>query len=52
MRNTLGNHLSERIGVVGVTAHNVAMRVGVEITDGESLHMCKHLIPDILQNAL
>ena len=50
--NTLGEHLAQGVGVVGVVAHGVAEGVGIKIPDGKGLHVSKHIIPDIPQNAL
>ena len=45
----LRNHLAKRIRIVGVVAHGVAVGVGVEIFDGQRLHMGKHAVPDIFK---
>ena len=52
LRHTLRQHLPERIGVVGVQAHDVAAGMGVEKADGQRLHMGKHLVTDGFQNTL
>ena len=52
LRNALRDHLAQGIGIVGVVAHNVAMSVTVEITDGQSLHMREHIVADFLQRTL
>ena len=45
LRYALAYHLAERIYVVGVAAHDVAVRVGIEIAYRKTLHVLKHLVP-------
>ena len=33
-------------------AHNLAMAVGIEIPDGQRLHMREHIVPDLFEHAL
>ena len=48
----LRDHLSERIGIVRISAHYIAVRVGVEIFDRQMLHFFEHFVSDIAENAL
>ena len=48
----LADHLAQSVGIVGVDRHDVAMGVGIEILDGQRLHVGKHLITQALQSAL
>ena len=48
----LADHLAQGVGIIGVNRHNIAVGVGVEILDGQRLHMGKHPIADALQRAL
>ena len=48
----LGDHLAQGVDVAGVAAHNVACGMGVEIADGQGLHVGEHFIPDGLLGAL
>ena len=52
LRHGLCNQLAERISVVGIEAHGLAIGVGIKISDGQPLHFGKHLITDLFQNAL
>ena len=44
--------LPERVGIVGVQAHNIARCILVKIANRQFLHMGKHIIPNLFQNAL
>lgn len=46
------HHLPERIGIVGVQAHNIARCILVKIANRQFLHMGKHIIPNLFQNTL
>lgn len=48
----LADHLAQGIGIVGVDRHDVAVGVGVEVLDGQRLHVGEHLITQIFQRAL
>lgn len=48
----LGNRLPERIGIVGVNAHNIAVTMGVEIADRQRLHPGEQPVADLLENPL
>ena len=50
--DALGEHLAQGVHVVGVDAHHVAVGVGVEILDGQGLHMAEQVVPDGLLHAL
>ena len=51
-RNTLRNQLTQRFGIVGVIAHDIAVRVRIEIFDGELLHIGKQGVPDVPKRSL
>lgn len=46
------DQLTQRVRIVGVHAHHVAVRVRVEIADGQRLHVVEHILADVLQKAL
>lgn len=48
----LRDHLAQRIGIVCVQAHDVAVRMRVKVADGQALHLLKHLVTDALERAL
>ncbi len=52
LRNALGKHLAKGVRVIGIIAHNVAVAVGIEIFDGQPLHMAEHGGTDILEDIL
>jgi len=52
LRDTLRQHLPQGVGVVGVKTHDVATGVGVEIADGQRLHVGEHLVPNGFEDAL
>ena len=52
LRHALRDELSQRVDVVGVVAHDVAVGVGVEIFDGQGLHLVEHVLADVFQKAL
>ena len=43
LRNRLADELAQRIDVVGIDAHDVAMAVRIEVLDGQRLHVLEHL---------
>lgn len=49
VRQTLRHQLQQRIGVVGVAAHDVAVRVGIEIPERQGLHLAEHVRSDLGQ---
>jgi len=49
VRNRLGDHLPEGVDIVGIQAHHIAVRVGVEVTDRQGLHVGEHGIADVLE---
>ena len=51
-REALRDHLTERINVVGVVAHDITMRVRVEVGDRQRLHVFEHIVTDISQNVI
>ena len=44
LRNTLCKHLTQRVRIVGIMAHNIAMCMRIKITDRQCLHMFEHLV--------
>ena len=52
LRHGLRDHLAQRIGIVCVQAHDVAVRMRVKVADGQALHLLKHLVTDALERAL
>ncbi|KFI56632.1 HAD-superfamily hydrolase [Bifidobacterium callitrichos DSM 23973] len=44
LRDGLGDHLAQRVDVVGVQAHHVAARVRVEIAERQLLHVPEHAV--------
>ena len=48
----LADQLAQRVGIVGVEAHHFAVGVGIEIADGQQLHVRKHLVAHILEDAV
>ena len=45
LRNTLADQLSQRIHIVGIDRHDIAMGMRIKVADRKSLHMCKQLHP-------
>ena len=52
LRHGLRDHLAQRVGIVCVQAHDVAVRMRVKVADGQALHLGKHLVTDALERAL
>ena len=52
LRHGLRDHLAQRIGIVRIQAHDVAVRMRVKVADGQALHLFKHLVADALERAL
>ena len=48
----LGQKLTHGVHIVGVQAHQIAVGIGVKKAQGETLHLFKHLIPQLAQSAL
>ena len=48
----LADHLTQRVDVVGVVAHDVAALVRVEVADRQVLHAVEHLFAQLLERAL
>ena len=48
----LGNHLAQRIDIIGIMAHDIAVVVGIKIFDRKPLHFIKHLLPHFFQGSL
>ena len=52
MRERLADGLAQGVGVVGVTAHDIAVFVGIEVADRQGLLVGEHVVADLLQGAL
>ena len=52
LRHTLADHLAKGVNVVGVDAHDVAVRVGVKILDWKALHVFEDITAQIAHGAL
>ena len=52
LRDALAEHLTEGIHVVGVDGHDVAVRMGVKVADGQALHVGKELGAQVAQGTL
>ena len=50
--NALAEQLAQRIDIVGVHRHDVAVGVGVEVGDGQALHAMEQIIPEPAHGAL
>ena len=48
----LRDHLAQRVGIVRIQAHDIAVRMRIKIADGQALHLLKHLVADALERAL
>ena len=52
LRERLRDRLTQRIGVVGVVAHDVAVFMAVEVADRQLLLVGEHVVADLLERAL
>ena len=52
LRYALRYELAQRVDVVGVVAHDVAVRICVEIADRQLLHVVEHILADMFEEAL
>ena len=52
LRQALADQLAHGIHVVGVIAHDIATAVGIEILDGQILHVVEHLFPHLFEGTL
>ena len=52
LRQTLGQHLAERIRIVGIVTHHITMGAGVKIFHRQCLHVGKHFVTNDFQGAL
>ena len=48
----LADHLAQRIGVVGIVAHDLAVGMRVKVADRQGLHVREQLVPHLPQHAL
>ena len=51
LRQALGDHLAQRVRVVRVVAHDIAMVCGVKVLDRQLLHIVKHPDPVFMHKA-
>lgn len=49
LQDALAEHLAEGIHVVGVDGHDVAVRMGVKVADGQALHVGEELDTQVAQ---
>ena len=52
LRNTLADHLSQRVDVVRIDRHDISMSMRVKIPDRQFFHMFKQIISQIPQRSL
>ena len=52
LRQALADKLTQGICIIGIDAHDVAMHVGIKITDGQPLHAGKQFHTQISQRSL
>ena len=52
LRERLRNRLTQRIGVVGVVAHDVTVLMAVEVANRQLLLVGEHVVTDLLERAL
>ena len=52
LRDRLRDHLAERIDIICVIAHDIAVIVRIEIADGQLLHAIEHLLAHFSQISL
>ena len=48
----LADHLSQRIGIICIHGHDIAVRMGVKIFDWKLLHLREHRITECFQHSL
>ena len=52
LRDAHGDELAQRVGIVGVDGHDVAVGMRIEIADGQRLHLGEHIVADVAQKSL
>ena len=52
LRNTLADHLSQSINIIGINRHDIPMSVGIKVFNRKFLHMRKQIVPQIPQYSL
>ena len=52
LRQALSYHLTERVGIVGIGGHYVAVSVSVEVFDGQGFHLMEHIHAEAFERAL
>ena len=52
LRNTLGNHLTQSVNIVGINRHDVPVGMGIKIFNRKILHMVKNIFSEIFQRSL
>ena len=46
LRNTLADHLTEGIDIIGIDGHDIAVGMAVKIADRQFFHMFKHVVTE------
>ena len=52
LRQTLADHLTQCIDIVGIITHDIAVIMGIKVADGQILHVIKHLFTHFCQGSL
>ena len=52
LRETLADHLTQRINIIGIKAHDIAVIMRIKIADGQILHVIEHLFTELCQRSL
>ena len=52
LRQALADELTQRIGIVRVDRHDVAVRVRVKVADGKALHVSEEFHTDVAHRSL
>ena len=52
LHHALRQELTDRVNIIGIVRHNIAVLVLIEISDGQRLHLCKHILPQGVQRRL
>jgi len=50
--NGLGDKLAQRVDIVGVKAHDIAVLMRVKVANGKILHAAEHLLTELIKKAL
>ena len=52
MRKTHGDGLAQGVDIIGITAHELAVGMGVKIFDGQVLHAVKKVSPHSVEGSV